>query len=243
MSLPITETLIQRQINRWNSLREFLKDEPESQTEAPKGPVITVSRLIGSGGRTLAEGLADRLGLELQDQSLMDTIAQDKKLSQSLLARMDETGINQADLWVRGVLNQRIFLRDQFHGALAETISRLATLGGIVFLGRGANLILREQATLRIRLVASHQIRLDRIRERLEISRAEARAILIETERKRDEFIRKVFKEDPGRPENFDLTINTDRLDPEAVLEMALVALLDRETGDHPLQAKHATSD
>ena len=230
MPLPITEMLIQRQINRWNSLREFLKDDPAPVPPGPQGPVITVSRLVGSGGRILAEGLAERLGLELQDQSLMEKIARDKKLEQTLLAQLDEAGINQADLWVRGVLNQRIFMRDQFHGALVQTVTRLAARGGVVFLGRGANLILGENATLRIRVVASRQNRLDRLRNRLEISRAEARAILVETERKREEFIRKVFKEDPGRSENFDLTLNSDRFEPEALLEIALVALLDRQT-------------
>ena len=160
----------------------------------------------------------------------MDNIARDKKLEQSLLEQLDESGINQADLWVRGVLNQRIFLRDQFHGALVQTVTRLAARGGVVFLGRGANLILRENATLRIRVVASRTNRLDRIRQRLQISRAEARAILVETERKREEFIRKVFKDDPGNPENFDLTINTDRLDSEAALEIALLALVGKQT-------------
>ena len=230
MPLPITETLIQRQINHWNRLREFLQDEPSSEIAPCPGPVITVSRMVGSGGRTLAEGLASRLGLELQDQSLIEKIAQDKKLESSLLAQLDEAAISQADLWVRGVLNQRIFLRDQFHGALVQTVTRLAARGGVVFLGRGANLILRESATLRIRLIASRQNRLDRLRHRLEISRAEARAILVETEGKREEFIRRVFKQDPGAPENFDLTINTDRLDSEATLETALVALVSRQT-------------
>ena len=234
MPLSITETLIQRQINHWNRMREFLKKETPPPTET-RGPVITVSRLVGSGGRTLAENLASRLGLELQDQSLMDSIARDKKLEQSLLAQLDEAGINQADLWVRGVLNQRIFLRDQFHGALVRTVTRLAARGGVVFLGRGANLILRENATLRIRVVASRENRLNRLRQRLEISRAEARAILVETERKRDEFIRKVFKEDPGRPENFELTINTDRLEPEAAVEIVLLALLVRQTAERGL--------
>ena len=118
MSFPITETLIQRQINHWNRLREFLQEKPRDAPAESRGPVITVSRLMGSGGRTLAEGLSDRLGLELQDQSLMDNIARDKKLEQSLLEQLDESGINQADLWVRGVLNQRIFLRDQIRISL-----------------------------------------------------------------------------------------------------------------------------
>lgn len=230
MPLPITETLIQRQINHWNRLRAYLREEAAPAPGPPAGPVVTISRLIGSGGRTLAQGLAGRLGLELQDQSLVERIARDRNLAQSLLEQLDEASINQADLWVRGVLNQRIFLRDQFHGALAQTVTRLAARGGVVFLGRGAHLILGENATLRVRVVASHRNRLDRLRRRLDVSRAEARAIVTETDRKRAEFIRKVFKEDPSRPENFDLTLNTDRLAPEAALETVMLAMLERQT-------------
>ena len=241
MTLPITEKLIQRQINHWNRLREFLQEDPSPQVPPSPGPVVTISRLVGSGGRTLAEALADRLGLELHDQSLIERIAEDKKLENSLLSQLDENAISQADLWVRGVLNRRIFLRDQFHGALVQTVTRLAVRGGVVFLGRGANLILREKATLRVRVIASRENRLDRLRRRLEISRAEARAILIETERKREEFIRKVFKEDPGLPENFDLTINTDRLDSEAAVEIILLALIGRQAESRErLQQKKA---
>ncbi|MBU8869491.1 MAG: cytidylate kinase-like family protein [Gemmatimonadales bacterium] len=243
MSLLITDKLIQRQINHWNRLRNFLKDEPHPEPALKQGPVITVSRLVGSGGRTLAENLASRLDLELQDQSLMEKIAEDKNLEQSLLAQLDESGINQADLWVRGVLNQRIFMRDQFHGALVQTVSRLAARGNVVFLGRGANLILAENATLRVRVIASRQTRLDRIRLRLEISRAEARAILVEIERRREEFIRKIFKEDPGRPENFDLTINTDRLEPETAVEMVIMALLDRQTSTPESMKKQSAEE
>lgn len=236
MPLPITETLIQRQINHWNRLRAFLREQPDAAPDPPARPVVTISRLVGSGGRTLAQGLAERLELELQDQSLMERIARDKNLSASLLAQLDESEISQADLWVRGVLNQRLFLKDQLHGALVQTVTRLAARGGVVFLGRGAHLILGEHATLRVRVVASRLTRLERLRRRLEISRAEARAVLAETDRKREEFIRRLFKEDPHRPECFDLVLNTDRLEPEAVIEMVMLALLDRQT--QPGQAK-----
>lgn len=249
MSPEKSEKLIERQIDRWNQLRELLKEDSNDSAQPPGGPVITVSRLIGSGGRTLATALADCLGLELQDQSLLETIAQDKNLARSLIPPAQKAGAAPSDLWLRGVLNQRIFLRDQFHGALAETVCRLAARGGLVFLGRGAHLILRERATLRIRVIASQQTRLARIRTQLEVSRAEARAILMETERQRERFVREVFKEEIARAEHFDLTINTDRLDPESALEMVLVALLERLAdkaghGDEPTppQARNATA-
>jgi len=229
MSLPLTEKLIQRQINQWNRFREFLKEE-RPHGGPTRGPVITVSRLAGSGGRMLASALADRLGLELHDQSLVETIARDQNLSRSLIAQLDENAVSQANLWVTGVLNQRLFMKDQYHMALVKTITALAARGGVVILGRGANLILCENATLRVRVVAAHRTRVDRLQSKMNLSRAEARTLLDETDRRRTEFVRSVFKVDPGGPQNFDLTINSDRFSAESLVEQTLLALLARQT-------------
>ncbi len=230
MSLGITEKLILRQINHWNRFKEFLKDEDE-QRPARTGPVITISRMSGSGGRTLATNLADRLGITLQDQSLVDKIARDRNLAKSVVAQLDESAISQAELWVRGVLNQRIFLKDEYHTSLVSIVTKLAAAGNVIFLGRGANLILGHNATLRIRVVASRPTRLARITNRTGLSRAEARALLQETDRNREEFIRKVFKVNPNAPEHFDLVVNSDRIKPEGMLEMVTLALIDTQIG------------
>lgn len=225
MSIPINEKLIQRQINHWNRFREFLRDE-EPQDATRPGPVITVSRQAGSGGRSLATALAAKLELDLQDQSLVDRIARDRKLEQALVAQMDEQTVGQVRLWVQGVLNQRLFLKDDYHRALVQAVTTLAARGGVVFLGRGANLILGQHATLRIRVVASSRNRLDRLIDRTDLSRSEARAVLTETDRKRDKFIREVFHQEPGAVHNFDLTFNSDRMDRDQMVEAATLMLM-----------------
>ena len=230
MSLVITEKLIQRQINHWHRFREFLKDEDEE--EQPRmGPVITISRSAGSGGRTLATTLVERLDISLHDQSLVDRIARDRNLERSVVSQLDESAISQAELWVKGVLNKRIFMKAEYHTALVKIVTNLAAAGDVLFLGRGAHLILRDKATLRIRVVAPWATRLARIMERTGLSRAEARALLEETDRNREEFIRKVFKVDPNAPDNFDLVINSDRMKPECMLEMVTLALIGARTG------------
>ena len=230
MSLAITEKLIQRQINNWNRFREFLKDEDE-QGPINNGPVIAISRLAGSGGRTLATGLADRLNISLHDQSLVDRIARDRNLERSVVSQLDENAISQAELWIKGVLNRRIFMKDEYHTSLVNIVTNLAAGGNVLFLGRGAHLILGDKATLRIRVVASRSTRLARIMERTGLSRAEARTLLEETDRNREEFIRKVFKVDPNSPDNFDLMLNSDRMKPECMLEAATLILIGAQTG------------
>lgn len=229
MPMPITEKLIQRQINNWNRFREFLP-EPSPERKGPAGPIITISRLAGSGGRDLATALADRMGLQLHDRSVVERVARDSNLEQSMIAELDEAEISQARLWVRGVLNQRIFMRDQYHLALVKVVTGLAARGNVVFLGRGAEFILGQNATLRVRLVASRQTRLERIRRRTGLTRPEARALLDKSDRSRQEFVRQVFHEDSERSENYDLVLNTDRVQPECLVELVLLALLGQQT-------------
>ncbi len=230
MPMPITEKLIQRQINHWNRFREFLP-EPATMENQPIGPIITISRLAGSGGRILASALADRLDLQLHDQSIVEKITRDSKLEAEMIAELDEAEISQARLWVRGVLNQRIFMRDQYHMALVKVITGLAAKGNVIFLGRGANHILGQNASLRIRLVASRPTRLKNIRERTGLSKPEIRAMLEETDRNRSEYIRRVFREEPGKAENYDLILNSDRLDMECQVELVMLVLLAQQAG------------
>jgi hypothetical protein len=225
MRFPVTEKLIQRQINHWSRLRDVLREQPPADVPEP-GPVITISRLAYAGGRTLASGLHERLGLTVQDHSIVERIARTRRLNPELVALLDEQDIRQTDLWVRGVLENRLFLKEQYLNALCETIEEMATVGNVVFLGRGAAQILGHRASLRVRLVASHATRQERLLEREKISRAEARALITDTDRRRTAYVQKLFGADPNDPAGYDVIINTDRLAAADVLEVVMLALI-----------------
>ncbi|MCP4570905.1 MAG: cytidylate kinase-like family protein [bacterium] len=224
MSLLLTERLIQRQINHWNRLREFLRDDAEEVPEN-RGPVVTVSRLAGSGGRQLAETLAARLELELQDRSLIEGILRDRRIHESVVARLDERTASQVRLWVQGLLQRRILLRDEFHTALVEAVTALAAQGSVVFLGRGANVILGEHADLRVRVVAGRKTRLRNLAERFGLDEDAAAANLRETDEQRSDFVRKVFGKEAWQPEDYDLVFNADRLEVEEMVDHVVLVL------------------
>ncbi len=225
MPIPVLEKLIQRQLNHWNRMREFLERPGDPDSGKPR-PIITVSRQAGSGGRMLAEQLGEALGLPVHDKSLVEHIAQDANLEQELAQRLDERVVSQAHLWVEGVLKQKIFLRSNYQVALVRTITHLAAPGGVIFLGRGAELILGEKADLRLRVVGSTRTRLGNIMRWTGLSRMEARAILQETDKRRDEFIRGLFKVDPWDPVHYDLVLNADRMTVDEMTDLVLAALM-----------------
>lgn len=227
MSRVLTERLIQRQLNHWNRLRTLLQEQPAPHPPRRR-PVVTVSRLAASGGRSLATALARRLDLELQDHSLITAIARDRELEASLVAQLDERTVSQTRLWVQGLLQGRLFLRDDFHQALVRVIGELAARGGVVFLGRGANLVLGERADLRVRVVGSARRRAERLRERTGLAADEAERVLLATDLRRARFVREVFHAEPGSPEGYDLVLNSDRLDEETMIDHVLLALSHR---------------
>jgi cytidylate kinase len=73
------------------------------------------------------------------------------------------------------------------------------------------------------------------------LSRAEARAMLDETDRRREAYVRKLFNADPHEPSNYDLVINTDRLSPGDVLELVLLGMLGSARRDQKQQMAEST--
>ena len=53
--------------------------------------VITIARQYGSGGRTVGQMLADRLGIHYYDRELMKLASDDSGISEQLFAKADET--------------------------------------------------------------------------------------------------------------------------------------------------------
>jgi cytidylate kinase len=122
-------------------------------------------------------------------------------------------------------MQRRVIARDQFHTALVEAVTALAAHGSVVFLGRGANVILGDQADLRVRVVASRETRLRNMSERFGLDGEAAAASLCETDQQREEFLRKVFGRDAWQPEDYDLVFNADRLDVEEMVDHVVLGL------------------
>ena len=223
-----TEKLIQRQIHQWNRYRELLATA-ESPGEVKPRPIITISRERGAGGRGLAADLARRLDLEIHGVSLIDEIARDRRLEREVVAALDEKVRSQIDLWVEGVLKQRIFLRDNYHVALVRAVRTLAAHGGVVFLGRGANLILGESCSLRVLLVASLEHRIRNVMSYQGCDETVARRQIEEADAHRRRFIEKFFHVEADDPHHYDLVLHTDGFRRERLVEIVLIALEARE--------------
>jgi cytidylate kinase len=182
--------------------------------------VITISRMAGCCARDLAQDLADRFGVQVWGRELVDAIAEDRGLRRDVVERLDSGLVTEVDSWVRGILANRLFMRDDYMDSLARIIKTLAETGGAVFVGRGAGFILGDQADLRLRLVAGEEHRLAVLQQRRHLDREEARAFMTRTDAARAEFIRRYFDADVDDARYYDLVVNTERQQPGVLLEV-----------------------
>jgi len=204
-------------------------------------PVITISRQFGSYGDAVAEMLCDRLGYRILDKSLMQRLAReasvkiDKRIDQSedryrpwtlserLLSRVGPPGRNPA-FWAG---YGSIVTREQ---AAAETAARLIhaayRIGNLVVVGRGGQVVLRDQPdVLHVRLVAPLAIRVRRHQVRAGPTVEDAHTEVAASDRGAADFIKHYYDADIDDPSLYDLIINTARVPLEDVAGLIVDAL------------------
>lgn len=222
------ERILDKQMRLWQLHRDLLAETERGEPPPPPRPVVTVSRQLGTCHGELARGIAARLGLQVHGRSLIEAVARDRGLEKRVVEALDERTRSEMDVWVTGLLRRRLFSHHEFHVALARVVRSLAALGGVVFVGRGANWILADTPCLRVRVIASRERRLRSLMERLDVDRQEAERLIDESDRDREAFVRRLFRADWDDPRAYDLILNTDHLRPDALVDVVIEAMAAR---------------
>lgn len=193
------------------------------QPPAEPGPVITISRQLGSGGRLVAGRLSERLGWSLWDKDLVDAIAQNADVSRRIVEDFDEKTISEIDVLVRTLAGEYEVGGFYYGHHLAKAILAVARHGKAIILGRGANFLLT--GALNVRIVASEGLRIENLIEYGELSHEESTARIRESDKERSEFIRRLYGKNIEDPLAYDLVITLDDFELEGTVEIILAAL------------------
>jgi len=173
--------------------------------------VMTISRETGSGGRYIAEKVAQTLGYRLVDKNAIGRI----------YGRYcgDEFGMDVGyipDFWNRFDLptdERRGFMVD----ALNRVILALAHHDNIVIVGRSGFAVLAQFAdVLNVRIQAPLPIRIKRVMERRNISSPDqAEALVRESDRVRAAFVEEFYGKRWDTSKSFDVVIDTGKISEE----------------------------
>jgi hypothetical protein len=195
----------------------------------PSKLAVTLSRQAGSGAWLVAKRLAEYLDQHAPgescrwtvfDKELVEKVLEDHNLPKKLAHYMPEDRVSAIDDMMHEILGLHPPSWTLVHQT-TETILKLAELGQVILIGRGANVITgRLEHVFHVRLVGSLEKRLARVQEHLKLDQRAAMEFIVKSDRGRQRYVKEHFKVDVENPLLYDLVINTDR---QACLDAAVL--------------------
>ena len=184
-------------------------------------PVITVSRQCGSQGEAIAEKLAERLDIPYYNKQLVEKIAASANVEPELFEQLEQSIRNIKPSWMESLFTQRPWLQAKYSDKLVEVLLGISRVGGVI-LGRGAGFVLGQASCFRLRIIGSATIREERYMGYHQVDRKEAEKCVREVDDERENFVKVLFQQDINRPEGYDLIVNSDRIEVDAIVELVL---------------------
>jgi len=133
--------------------------------------IITISRQFGSGGRTIAKELANRLGFDYYDKEIIENVAEKTGFSKEIVASKGEEAPGKTVFsygfegqGTPGIMNG-MTMNDYIWSVQRKVIKEIADSGKpCVIVGRSADYILKDyDGVLNVYIYAPTEFRTDRI--------------------------------------------------------------------------------
>ena len=183
-------------------------------------PIITISREMGTGAYGVAKELAKKLKYTLVDGPKLAACAAEYGLSLELLQAVDEKPPSYNTVEDRA--------RAASLNSIELILLDLAKKGNVILYGRGGQDLLQGCGNvLRLRFVADFEERVERFAEREWIDPDLAQELIRRSDHQRGGFIHFYFDRDWNDPLGYDLTFNTSRLSPGAIIDIIVAAVKD----------------
>jgi cytidylate kinase len=230
MSTTAAEEIVERLADHrldWDRIERRIDTalQDEAPLELPDhhlGPYIAVSRSAGAGGTTFAARLGEALEWPVLGSEIVDLIAETFQLDGAMVHMLDDAKAN----WVRDVLGDlmphQVINLDTYVHHLSRVMRLIALHGNVVLVGRGAQFFLPGNRGLAVRLVASNEERLRRVRAAEHMDEAAARRHIDDVDRRRAYFAKHYFGRDVDDPTLYDLVLNRSKLTDDELVETVL---------------------
>jgi len=199
-------------------------------------PAVTISRLTGAGGQTVADRLVEYLQTHVPahcswtifDTNLMAKVLEDHHLSQEIAKHEPE--------------DHKPLIQDQMEEFLglhpstwnvvqqtAETIWQLASMGYVILMSRGAAVVTASLKNVyHVRLVGSVERRTERVQEVYRLGPRAAAEFVKQHDKGRARYLKEHYHKDIEDPTLYDLVVNTDRNSYDDVARMVGDAVIHR---------------
>lgn len=183
--------------------------------------VITVGREFGSGGRVVAQRVAQALGIPFYDRAVIKMASEATGFTQDFIRRTEQTKGSGFlfDLYMDA---QNLPVTDQVFLAESKVIQQVAQQGPCVIVGRCADYVLRgQEGILSVFLHAPLEQRVLRAEQEYRLEGANVQAQVLKVDKGRAAYYRHFTDGNWGELANYHLTINS-ALGLEKAVELVL---------------------
>jgi cytidylate kinase len=194
--------------------------------------IITLGREYCTGGRYIAQDVADALGIKLYDKELITMAARDSGLSEEAVAASEKQHTHSL-LYSLYTMGNDLPLGDQVFILQSRIIKQLAEEGSCVILGRCGDYVLRERTdVLRVFVYAPVEFRREYAKTNPVVkgtTEKEIRDEIEKTDKRRAAYYNYYTQNRWGDAHNYDLAVNA-ALGKQACVEMILTAVKAKES-------------
>jgi len=205
---------------------EFLSDTRHK--EAKPGPVVTVSREPGCGGKSIAERLAAELKLHLYSWEIVEQIAKDTHVSTEVVSALDEKTQSELAVWLDCFKGDSSLTWYAYFETLRKVIFAIAARGDAIILGRGSNFFLPSDRRIGLCLVAPPEVRIGNVMKDLGLSEKSAQEHIAKLEGEHRQLIQKYFAADIDDATRYHVVVNTALVGPESIVRIVKGIIKDK---------------
>ena len=219
-------------------IHQYLKDKSSVDLIPTTGyPFVTITRQAGGGGHLLAQVIiTDFLkeedkelfsGWHVFDREVCELVAEDPELKVSIETLLAEHYRSEFqdffDTLFTGRSEQYLRYKKTF-----QIVRILSLIGKVILVGSAGSFVTRDLPSgVRIRLVAPEATRTRWLMKKFQLSKEEARKMMLQQDAERHKMVRSFFGQDIEDPLTYDAVFNSDRADLHEISH-AVIAMIKR---------------
>ena len=203
--------------------------------------VITINRELGSGGRTVGEKLAEKLGVSFYDKAVIMGLEEKYHLTVDEIEKMRNkkhhwwsdfklvTGIGEGLVCSSRLISEvgkepDVLTTETMFKAESEILEDIAEVESCVIAGRSGFYVFRNHPNhLRVMIQASLPFRIKRLVRKKGITEEEARKIIEKVDKMRENYVKKFTGTTRYDTRNYDIVISADGKTEDQIVDQILL--------------------
>ena len=209
--------------------RIILMDEPSMGLIGMNNVVITIARQYGSGGRTIGEELAKKLGISYYDKDIIRMASEESGIHEQLFGRADENVSTKQRFFAKSGIykgelippQSKDFTSDEnLFNYQAKVIRQLAETESCVIIGRCANMILKDYSNvLRVFVYGDWDFRIREASKKLSGTTKDIEKFMHKDDKRKEDFCKRFMGVDWADMTKYNLCLDNGTLGYEKCVE------------------------